>query len=79
MRLYTWEDNSSTIRWVDRIIANFTDSNKFYCESPDNFNWCQNSDHRITGGWKKGDIIGFLWNVPAGERFPYTHVDAAFL
>lgn len=77
MRLYTWEDNSSTIRWVDRIIANFTDSNKFYCESPDNFNWCQNSDHRITGGWKKGDIIGFLWNVPAGERFPYTHVDAA--
>jgi hypothetical protein len=77
MRLYTWQDNSSSIRSIDRIIDNYNASNKFYCASPDNFNWCQTSDHRITGGWKMGDIIGFLWNVPAGGDFPYTYVDAA--
>ena len=59
--------------------TDFNDSDKFYCQSPDNFNWCQNSDHRITGGWKKGDTIGFLWNAPAGGTFPYTYVDAAFV
>jgi hypothetical protein len=77
MRLYTWQDNSSSIRSIDRIVDNYNASNKFYCGSPDNSNWCQTSDHRITGGWKMGDIIGFLWNVPAGGDFPYTYVDAA--
>jgi hypothetical protein len=77
MRLYSWEDVSLTIRSIDRTIANWNKSNTFYCASPDNFNWCQNSDHRITGGWKTGDIIGFLWNVPAGGDFHYTYVDGA--
>jgi hypothetical protein len=77
MRLYSWADGSSTIRWIDRTIANWTESNIFYCASPDNHNWCSNSDNRITGGWIIGDVIGFLWNVPSGGDFPYSHVDAA--
>ena len=77
MRLYVWQDNSSSIRSINRIIDNYNAFNEFYCGSPDNFNWCQTSDHRITGGWRMGDTIGFLWNVPAGGDFPYTYVDAA--
>ena len=77
MRLYFWGDNSTTIRWIDRDIDSWNESNAFSCITPDNFNWCGNSDHRITGGWKIGNVIGFIWNVPAGGGFPYAYVDAA--
>jgi hypothetical protein len=77
MRLYFWGDNSTIIRWIDRDIDSWNESNAFSCITPDNFNWCGNSDHRITGGWKIGNVIGFIWNVPAGGGFPYAYVDAA--
>jgi hypothetical protein len=77
MRLYFWGDNSSIIRWIDRDVDSWNESDTFSCITPDNFNWCGNSDHRITGGWKIGNVIGFIWNVPAGGGFPYAYVDAA--
>jgi hypothetical protein len=77
MRLYFWGDNSIIIRWIDRDIDSWNESKAFSCITPDNFNWCGNSDHRITGGWKIGNVIGFIWNVPAGGGFPYAYVDAA--
>jgi hypothetical protein len=77
MRLYFWGDNSSIIRWIDRDVDSWNESGTFSCITPDNFNWCGNSDHRITGGWKIGNVIGFIWNVPAGGGFPYAYVDAA--
>jgi hypothetical protein len=77
MRLYSWGDNSTTIRLIDRDVDSWNESNSFTCITPDNFNWCGNSDHRITGGWKIGNVIGFIWNVPAGGGFPYAYVDAA--
>jgi hypothetical protein len=77
MRVYSWGDNSTIVRWIDREIDSWNESNSFMCITPDNFNWCGNSDHRITGGWKIGNVIGFIWNVPAGGGFPYTYVNAA--
>ena len=59
IRIYSWDDNSSTIRWVDRTVPSWNESNDFNCITPDGFNWCRNSDSRITGGWKTDDVIVF--------------------
>jgi hypothetical protein len=77
MRVYMWDDDSSVIQWTERSIPFWNQSNSFYCTSPDGFNWCEGSDTRITTGWLIDNIIGFLWNVPAGNSYPYSHVEGA--
>lgn len=77
MGVYMWGDDSSAIQWTDRSIPFWNQSNSFYCKSPDGFNWCEGSDTRITTGWLIDNIIGFLWNVPAGGEFPYSYVNGA--
>lgn len=77
MRVYMWNDDSSVIQWTERNIPFWNQSNSFHCRSPDGFNWCEGSDTRITTGWIIDDIIGFLWNVPAGGEFPYSYVNGA--
>ena len=35
-------------------------------EDPTTSDWCAFSSDRINTGWRRGDIVGFAWNVPQG-------------
>jgi hypothetical protein len=46
--------------------------------------WCAASDERITAGWRRGDVVGWAWNVSQSEewgaRYPWvfaTEIDLA--
>jgi hypothetical protein len=43
---------------------------------PETSDWCAFSDERITAGWRRGDIVGWAWNVSQSEawgaRYPWV-------
>ena len=44
-------------------------------EDPATSDWCAFSSDRINTGWRRGDIIGYAWNVPQGagweSKYPW--------
>jgi len=82
MRIFKWRDGSNVVNWADRRIPEWTgleniNSTGMTCPGPDGHDWCGASDTRITNGWVLGSKIGFFWNVPSGNRFPYPYINAA--
>jgi hypothetical protein len=80
MRIYRWAESSLLVNSFDRHVPAWTDlvdGDVMSCPGPDHNNWCARSDSRITSGWVKDGIVGFLWNVISGNGFRYPYIDAA--
>ncbi len=82
MRVFKWQDSSNLINWADREIPPWTGSESssssgMVCPGPDGHDWCGVSDTRITNGWIVNSRIGFFWNTPSGNGFPYPYINAS--
>lgn len=89
-RVYWQSDDSTVLNFVDRVIANYTFTNRdAVCTVPGGFNPCLRADIRVTGGaifhnsplptglGASGDRVSFFWNVKAGNGFPLPYIENA--
>lgn len=66
LRLFQWPDASETVTsWTIPVTP--WDDRDYTSNGPGNAPWLARADDRITGGWRAGGRLGFLWS---SGRFP---------
>jgi hypothetical protein len=82
MRIFRWQETSTTIEIFDRDIAAWVLGTPS-CPTSDGQNWCLRSDSRILAGarsWNhltRQSELWFFWNVAQGGNFARPYIDAA--
>ena len=92
LRIYKWEEDSTTIYWWDKTIHTWTTTGRHdaQCGSASG-NWCDRGDQRVLTGARytiSSDgvvddripgrkILGWWWNVGEGGDFAMPYTDAA--
>ena len=89
IRIYTWQEFSGSISYVDRDIPAWTATGRYgaHCAAPDGNDACQRFDDRVMGGYVKRhsalafsqiETVGFWWNVKEGSGFTYPYSNNAW-
>jgi hypothetical protein len=77
IRIFDWPENSGSESANDvNLSAAWPNVLPHVCPTPDSRDWCGFDDGRIKSGWVGRNMIGFMWNVPAGGSFVLPYVEA---
>jgi len=72
LRVFQWPDDSDAVTtWTIPVTA-WNDSD-YHSMGPGNAPWLSRADDRVTGGWRSGGRLGFLWSAgrSPGRAQPY--------
>jgi hypothetical protein len=74
LRVYAWPENSLQLTRTDIAITPWSGGD-YVAPGPDQTNWLQRADYRITGAWLSKGILGFMWTVnKRGIERPFPHI-----
>lgn len=78
LRLFRWPDASTTVTgWT--IPVSPWDDRDYTSPGPDGAPWLSRADDRITGAWRAGGRLGFLWTSGRIPGRPHPFVRAVTL
>jgi len=78
LRLFQWPDASGTVTaWTIPVTA--WDFQDYTSLGPGNALWLSRADDRVTGGWRSGGRLGFLWSAGRSPGRPHPFVRAVTL
>lgn len=78
LRLFEWPDASDSVTsWTIPVTA--WDDRDYQSTGPGGAPWLARADDRITGGWRAGGRIGFLWSSGRTPGRPQPYVRAVTL
>lgn len=75
-KIFSWEDTSpSTDLFIVTYPAYAAFTDEICIVNSTNSNPCDRSDPRITGGYIKNDVLGFVWDAAQGGAFVWPYVN----
>jgi hypothetical protein len=78
LRLFQWPDDSETVTaWIIPVTP--WNNQDYTSSGPGNAPWLLRTDDRITGGWRAGGRLGFLWSSGRSPGRPQPFVRAVTL
>lgn len=78
LRLFQWPDDADDVTaWTIPVTA-WNDSD-YRSTGPDGKPWLSRCDDRITGAWRAGGRLGFLWSAGRGPGRPQPYIRAVTL
>jgi hypothetical protein len=78
VRLFAWPDASDSVTtWSVRVTA--WDDRDYRSDGPGGAPWLSRADDRITGAWRAGGRLGFLWTAGRSPGRPHPYVRAVTL
>ncbi|HYN29369.1 MAG TPA: hypothetical protein VES95_05810 [Dermatophilaceae bacterium] len=76
VRLFAWPDSSEQVTsWAVRVTP--WDDRDYTSAGPGGSPWLSRADDRITGAWRAGGRLGFLWSAGRSAGRPHPYVRAA--
>lgn len=78
LRLFEWPDESDTVTSWTVPVSPWDDSD-YTSNGPGNKPWLSRLDDRVTGGWRAGGRLGFLWSSGRIPGRPQPFVRAVTL
>jgi len=73
VRVFSWPENRPNLKFTDVHIQDW-DQGKAVARCPDQNDWMDRVDTRITAAWADQGTIGFAWTAPQDSFFRFPHV-----
>jgi hypothetical protein len=78
LRIFSWPENSNNLKVADVVVQDW-DQGKAVARCPDQNDWMDRTDTRITAAWADQGTIGFAWTAPQDGFFRFPQVRMAIL
>ncbi len=78
LRLFQWGDESADVTTWTIPVTPWNDTD-YTSDGPDGSPWLSRCDDRITGGWRAGGRLGFLWSAGRAAGRPQPFIRAVTL
>lgn len=76
LKLFRWDDAADDVTGWDVRVTPWNDRD-YSSVCPDGTNWLHRLDDRITGAWRSGGRLGFLWSAGRATGRPHPFVRGA--
>ena len=73
IEVLAWPDSRDSLKRNTFMVDPWKDSSRKLNRN----DWLARADARMTGAWKTGDQLGFLWSSASSGQFPQPHIRAA--
>ena len=78
LHLFQWPDASEEVTsWPIRVAP--WDDSDYGSPTPAGGQWLSRADDRVTGGWRAGGRLGFLWSAGRSAGRPHPYIRAVTL
>ena len=78
LRVFSWPENSTNLIFADVKVQDW-DQGKAVAKCPDQNDWMERVDTRITAAWADQGTIGFAWTAPQDSFFRFPQVRMVIL
>lgn len=78
VRVFAWPDDGTDVTAWRIAVTGWNDSD-YTSAGPTGTPWLSRCDDRITGAWRAGDRLGFLWSAGRSAGRPHPYIRAVVL
>ncbi len=78
LRVFSWPELGTTVTTNDVGVQFWANATRV-APGPSGNDWLGRMDRRITGAWRSGNEIGFVWTASQDANYPFPHVRVAIL
>jgi hypothetical protein len=78
LKVFRWDDAQDDVTGWDVRVTPWSDRD-YASSCPDGTNWLDRLDDRVTGAWRAGGRLGFLWSAGRSAGRPHPYIRGAVL